>query len=224
MRSNTSLSLLALVVAAAAAAACGDSVTHSNVQPSRPHYLAIEPIDPVDPGDGGGGTGGGDTGGGTGGGGATTTTDFSTYPGTITPNVPVDNYGANTFYYVSGCAQFPYVWVAPTSGNASNGVTITRVAQGSTIYFTGIVDRDTKVNFHVYNAAGQLVMTHLTQPAHDNCVVYHEPEARSTWGLPRGDYYVFASYWSYHTEYAYNVAVLREHAELNRYVSGITIY
>ena len=51
-------------------------------------------------------------------------------------------------------------------------------------------------NVYFYDVNGQLVKTHATQRARDNCVIHHEPEAISTWDLAPGYYYIYASYWS----------------------------
>jgi hypothetical protein len=68
------------------------------------------------------------------------------------------------------------------------------ITRGTTLYVTGVVVPRTRINWGFYNAAGQRVKTHLTQPARDNCVVHHEPEAVSTWDLTPGYYYLYASY------------------------------
>ena len=210
MRGNTGLAAFAALVLAASLAACDGSPVDPGT-PARPSSLMIE-----GGGDGGGGGGGGGSGGGT------TTPDFSTFPSTITPNVTADPFGS-TSGFIQGCAQVPHVWVAPVLNLTSNGIYVVSITQGTTIYFTGVVDPNTKVKFAVYNAAGQLVMTHLTNPARDNCVVHHEPEARSTSGLPQGNYYVFAAYWTYHSENFNGIPVLVENAVNNQYVAGIFI-
>lgn len=100
-------------------------------------------------------------------------------------NVPLYWEGVNQFAWYS-CRQLPHVWVGPSND----------VAQGTTVYPTGVVVPGTRASFGFYNAAGQLVASHVTRPARGNCVIHHEPEAMSTAGLTPGYYYVYASYWS----------------------------
>ena len=76
------------------------------------------------------------------------------------------------------------------------------VVQGTTLYVAGVVVKGAYSNVYFYDASGNLVKTHATQRARDNCVIHHEPEAFSTWDLAPGYYYVYASYWSL-TNYGY---------------------
>ena len=103
--------------------------------------------------------------------------------------------------YPGGCFydynQYPYVWVKAPNGNVINGSTVT-VTQGAYIYFTGIVAKRTRASFDLINeATGQVVYTHITQPARKNCVIHHEPEAFSTGNLAPGRYKARATFWSY---------------------------
>jgi len=70
------------------------------------------------------------------------------------------------------------------------------VVRGTTLYVGGVVVKGAYSNVYFYDVNGNLVKTHATQRAHDNCVIYHEPETISTWDLNPGYYYVYASYWS----------------------------
>jgi hypothetical protein len=99
--------------------------------------------------------------------------------------VPLQVEGADPTAWYS-CRQLAHVWVGPSDD----------VTQGTTLYPTGVVVPGTKASFAFYNPAGQLVASHITKPARDNCVIHHEPEAMSTAGLTPGYYFVYASYWS----------------------------
>lgn len=76
------------------------------------------------------------------------------------------------------------------------------VPRGTTLYVGGVVVKGSYSNVYFYDVNGQLVKTHATQRARDNCVIHHEPEAIGTWDLAPGYYYVYASYWSL-TSYGY---------------------
>lgn len=69
------------------------------------------------------------------------------------------------------------------------------MTRGTTLYPSGVVPAGSRIHFGFFTPAGQLVKTHLTQPARANCVVHHEPEAMSTADLVPGYYFVYASYW-----------------------------
>ena len=84
------------------------------------------------------------------------------------------------------CLQIPHVSISFSND----------VVRGTTLYFRGVVVPKSVANFAIYNQSGQLVKSHITQGARDNCVIHHEPEAFSTWGFAPGYYYVYASYWS----------------------------
>lgn len=166
-------------------AACDTSPVDSTLEATSPRKLREEPIDlylPEDPG--GGDLGGGDLGGGDPGGG-TSIPPWDPPPSPLGGlSVPLE-YGFNTGQPVS-CLQNPHVWV---------GFSLD-VPQGTTLYPTGVVVPKSRARFHFYNAAGQLVKVHVTQPARDNCVIHHEPEAMSTWDMPPGYYYILASFWT----------------------------
>ena len=70
------------------------------------------------------------------------------------------------------------------------------VVRGTTLYVGGVVVKGAYSNVYIYDVNGNLVKTHATQRAHDNCVIYHEPETISTYDLAPGYYYAYASYWS----------------------------
>lgn len=176
----------AVLAAAVALAACKDSPLQPRTADTTIRAMPVEPIDPIDPidpGDGGGGTGGG----GTGGGGTTTPpppfnpppAPYFIAPG---PALPSGTF-SNTWQH---CEQIGHVGIA-----FSNDVT-----QGTVLFAWGVVVPHSQANFAIYNQAGQLVKTHLTAEAHDNCVIYHEPETIATYDMAPGYYYVYASYWS----------------------------
>jgi hypothetical protein len=161
----------ALAAFALAASACAESVLepHAKAGDARAQICA-------DCEEGGGGGGGG---------GGTTIPPFDPPPSPVSGvSVPLD-YNFNTGQ-PADCLQNPHAWVAFNLD----------VVQGTTLYPTGVVVPHSRANFYFYNSAGQLVKTHLTQPAHDNCVIYHEPEAMSTWDMPPGYYYIYASFWT----------------------------
>jgi hypothetical protein len=140
-------------------------------------------------GEGGGGLGGetGSTGGGTP---APTVPPFNPpfRPLVFDPNLTL--YAEMTDHRSGqSCGQVPHVYLA-----FSNDVT-----PGTPLYAAGVVVAGSRINFGFYTPMGQLVMTHLTQPAHSNCVVYHEPEVVNTAALAPGYYFVYASYWTLST-------------------------
>ena len=65
----------------------------------------------------------------------------------------------------------------------------------STIFFAGVVAPSTKVNFHIYDSAGNLVKTHQTHFSGSNCVITQENEYDNLGNLSPGTYDVFASFW-----------------------------
>lgn len=81
--------------------------------------------------------------------------------------------------------------------NGGNNLTLT---QGSTVYLTGVVRKYSRITFNFYDANGNWVAQHVTQPARDNCVVHHEPEWFSTWRLPVGTNRVDATYLEWETD------------------------
>lgn len=90
------------------------------------------------------------------------------------------------------CAQYSYGGVA-TFGS-------TTLQQGATVYLTGVVKRYTPILFQFYDASGNWITSHQTQPARSNCVVHHEPEWFSTWRLPAGAVRVTATYVEWETD------------------------
>lgn len=173
LRFVTPLATLALI------AACDQSPVEATLEATAPSRQICATCDLID--DGGGVGGGGDGGGGTG----TTIPPFDPPPSPLGGvEVPLE-YGFNTGQPVS-CRQNPHVWVAFSLD----------VPQGTTLYPTGVVVPNSRARFHFYNAAGQLVKVHVTQPARENCVIHHEPEAMSTWDMAPGYYFIVASYWT----------------------------
>jgi hypothetical protein len=82
------------------------------------------------------------------------------------------------------CNQYSHAWVA-------GGPT---VAQGSTVYLTGVVHKQSRITFTFYDVDGNWITQHVTQPARDNCVVHHEPEWFNTGRLPIGTVRVDATF------------------------------
>jgi len=190
MRTPTLRFGFAVLAASVALAACKDSPLQPRTPDTTIRAMPIDELAPIDEGGGdtgGGDTGGGETGGGTGGGGSPAPpppfnpppAPFFIAPG---PALPVGSF-SNTFQH---CNQLGHVGIA-----FSNDVT-----QGTVLYAWGVVVPHSRANFAIYNQFGQLIKTHLTDEAHDNCVIHHEPETISTWDMAPGYYYVYASYWT----------------------------
>ncbi|HEU0051602.1 MAG TPA: hypothetical protein VFQ39_00450, partial [Longimicrobium sp.] len=121
-----------------------------------------------------------------------------------TADVPVIYGGFN--WQTQSCNQIAHVKIAFSND----------VYQGTTLYVGGVVVKGSYANVYFYDVSGNLVMTHATQRARDNCVIHHEPEAFSTWGLSPGYYYVYASYWTltnygYESTYGWPTAVVGRH-------------
>lgn len=154
-----------------ALAACDKSLVDPTHEATAPRRLICADCD-----DGGGGGGGG---------GGETIPPWDPPPSPLGGlSVPLE-YGFNTGQ-PRDCLQNPHVWV---------GFSLD-VPQGTVLYPTGVVVPGSRARFHFYNASGQLVKVHITQPARDNCVIHHEPEAMSTWDMPPGYYYILASFWT----------------------------
>ena len=170
--------LTVAAVAALSLAACDGRGDHEILAARGPIARNLPPAD----------EGGGDYGGGGGGGGGGGTTDpFDPPPAPQGINVPVTSDGATYPLQEKSCKQVPHLYVVGSS---------TAMAQGTTIYPAGVVVPGTRANFYIYNAAGQLVKTHLTALATSNCVILQEPEAVSTWDLPPGYYYVYGNFYT----------------------------
>jgi hypothetical protein len=176
--------LLAVLSATAMLAACDHGVVDSRApQGGTSRHMAI--IDqPIDPGDGGGTIDPG-----TGGGGGTTTPPPAVAPFAPPPPPFIFASGLPLYFSGPGGVQLQCGQVTHAFWGFSNDVT-----QGTPIYVTGVVVPSSRMNWGIYNQSGQLVKTHLTQPAHSNCVVYHEPEAVATYDMAPGYYYLYASY------------------------------
>jgi hypothetical protein len=99
----------------------------------------------------------------------------------------------------------------------------------STIFFAGVVAPSTKVNFHIYDSAGNLVKTHQTHFSAKNCVITQENEYDNLGNLAPGTYDVFASYWfvgeyyNYSTGYYVNVGDQLPRGWDNRFIGSITV-
>jgi hypothetical protein len=169
---------------AAMTAACEGGVTTPLREPQEIRRMPLEPLDPIDLGDGGDGGGGGETGGGETGGGTPTVGPFNPPPRPylFAPNLPVHLAGPGGTWL--SCGQITHAY-----WGFGNDVT-----RGTVIYVTGVVVPHSRMNWGIYNQAGQLVKTHLTREAGSNCVVAHEPEGVSTADLAPGYYYLYASY------------------------------
>jgi hypothetical protein len=88
------------------------------------------------------------------------------------------------------CNQPTHAWVY-------GGPTVT---QGAIVYLTGVVHKYSRITFNFYDANGNWITQHLTQPARDNCVVHHEPEWFSTSRLPIGTVRVDATFLEWETD------------------------
>ncbi len=89
------------------------------------------------------------------------------------------------------CNQSSHAWVYGAQAP---------VVAGAMIYPTGVVRRNTTVYFNFVPQTGGPGYQHTTHPARDNCVVHHEPEARSTAGWTPGRYDIYATYTEWETD------------------------
>lgn len=111
-----------------------------------------------------------------------------------TEQVTVQNLGTIEIFTPTGsttCNQSSHAWVY----GAQYPVTA-----GAIIYPTGVVRKNTSVHFNFVPQAGGGTYQHTTQPARDNCVVHHEPEARSTAYWNPGVYDIYATYTEWETD------------------------
>lgn len=161
--------------AARAALSCEELIPYSYSLYSVCNPGELEPVDPLDPGNGGGGTP------------PTPPPPFAPPPAPylVAPLAVYLGGQSNTWY---SCGQVTHPFWGLYSGWSQD------VTQGTTIYASGIVVPNTRMNWGIYDQYGNLVASHLTQPSRNNCVVHHEPEGISTWGLAPGYYYLYASY------------------------------
>jgi hypothetical protein len=74
------------------------------------------------------------------------------------------------------------------------------IQAGAIIYPTGVVRKNTSIHFNFVPQAGGGSYQHTTQPSRDNCVVHHEPEARSTAYWAPGVYDIYATYTEWETD------------------------
>jgi hypothetical protein len=111
-----------------------------------------------------------------------------------TEEVTQQNLGTLEIFTPTGsttCNQTSHAWVY----GAQYPITA-----GAYIYPTGVVRKNTSIYFNFVPQAGGPSYQHTTQPARDNCVVHHEPEARSTaWWTP-GRYDIYATYTEWETD------------------------
>lgn len=133
-----------------------------------------------DPGSGGGG-GGGDPGSGT------PVPPFSP-PFMFPPLVSLPTPFFDPSAYQQ-CNQIPHPFFSLGNNTYSNDV-----AQGTTLYFSGVVARGTRVVYGFYNPAGQLAAIKETTAAGSNCVIAHEPNGFNTAALAPGYYNLYASF------------------------------
>lgn len=132
---------------------------------------------------GGGGGGGGDPGGGT----STPPPPFS--PPLMLPplvSLPTPFFDPR---YLETCNQIPHPFFSLGNNTYSNDV-----AQGTTLYLSGVVARGTRVVYGFYNPAGQLAGIKETTSAGSNCVIAHEPNGFDTGALAPGYYNLYASF------------------------------
>jgi hypothetical protein len=111
-----------------------------------------------------------------------------------TEEVTVQNLGSLEIFTPTGstsCNQLSHAWVYGAQ---------TPVTAGTYIYPTGVVHRNTRVYFNFVPQAGGASYQHTTQPSRDNCVVHHEPEARSTAYWAPGRYDIYATYTEWETD------------------------
>ena len=164
--------------------ACIDGGPTENTGTSTDTAALVVPIDDGDGDGGGGGGGGGGVGGGGGGGSAIPPYNPPAPPFIQAPNLPL--YAVNVDPLVEyACRQPAHVGITPAID----------VVRGTVLYGWGVTVPNTLTNFGIYAVNGQLVKTHLSQQAHDNCVLNQEPESITTSDLAPGYYYVYASFW-----------------------------
>ena len=111
-----------------------------------------------------------------------------------TEQVTVQNLGTIELFTPTGstsCNQFSHAWVHGAQGP---------VPWGAILYPTGVVRKNTRVYFNFVPQSGGASYQHTTQPSRNNCVVHHEPEARSTWGWTPGRYDIYATYTEWETD------------------------
>lgn len=111
-----------------------------------------------------------------------------------TEQVTEQNLGTLEIFTPTGstsCNQSSHAWVYGAQGP---------VAWGSILYPTGVVRKNTSIYFNFVPQAGGPSYQHTTQAARDNCVVHHEPEARSTYGWNPGRYDIYATYTEWETD------------------------
>lgn len=181
-------------------AACDGSAGNPVSGPSGPPVYNVPP-----PGDDDGGGGGG-------GGGGEPIPPFSPPPQPFifasdltTPAPP----GGGIYH----CEQIPHAF-----WGFSNDV-----VQGTIIYLTGVVVKNTPMHWGIYNQAGQLVREHWTQNSRDNCVVHHEPEGVSTAGLAPGYYYLYASYVKIVNDYGQDTYTGYAQSTTGKYVGPLRV-
>lgn len=87
------------------------------------------------------------------------------------------------------CNQIPHPFFSLGNNTYSNDL-----AQGTTLYLSGVVARGTSVVYGFYNSAGQLAAIKETTSAGNNCVIAHEPNGFNTAALAPGYYNLYASF------------------------------
>lgn len=111
-----------------------------------------------------------------------------------TEQVTTQNLGTLEIFTPTGsttCNQNSHAWVY----GAQYPVTV-----GAIIYPIGVVRRYTPIYFSFVSQTGGPTYQHTTHTARENCVVHHEPEARSTAGWVPGRYDIYATYTEWETD------------------------
>ncbi len=110
----------------------------------------------------------------------------------------------------ANCGNYTTTWIR--TGSPYNN----EMVHGQIIWFTGIVLPGTTAAFTVRDEQGNVRMTHVTQRARSNCVIHHEPEARTTYELTPGVYNVYSSFYLPVNRYAWQYVA-------DRHVQTITV-
>ncbi|MEA2558960.1 MAG: Prokaryotic phospholipase [Acidobacteriota bacterium] len=111
-----------------------------------------------------------------------------------TEQVTVQNLGSLEIFSPTGsttCNQNSHAWVY----GAQSPITV-----GAVIYPIGVVRRNTPIYFSFVSQTGGPGYQHTTHAAQNNCVVNHEPEARSTAGWTPDRYDIYATYTEWETD------------------------
>jgi hypothetical protein len=214
MHYRSLLSVTAVVLLAGALGGCehGTTAPERSVTPAR--RMPIEPIDPIDPPD------------------PTPPPDplpvdpvdpnpTPPQPVPFLPPPPPFAVASDLPLVVGGfdsldpqsCEQIAHVGVAFSND----------VVRGTILYGWGVVVPGSRAVFGFYNQFGQRVKTRVTNGAHSNCVINHEPEIIDTSDLVPGYYFVYSSYWGLSSNFVFDTYSGRPIGHPGKYITTIRI-